>query len=203
MENLVTIKQMLDRNRIYISASERAYLWDTEFESNKPPKQVNAFLSDLEEYNLSKKESRYYFGHFLFEEKGDRTYALIDGKQRLTTTVIFLSALFARVKQIRPLYESEREAYEDTIKRNKIYRFETVDCDNQFFKDYVVDQVIKDKTGIETESAKRIANAFDYFTEKLLAKDESYLLKMLEMVLITDCTTYTVAKESNLSSKIL
>ena len=39
-------------------------------------------------------------------------------------------------KQITP-NEIEIEIYEDIIKRNSTYRFETVDYDKQLFRDYV------------------------------------------------------------------
>ena len=65
MEASTTIKQMLAGNRIFVPAYQRAYSWDTEFESSKAQKQVNTFLSDLEDYNRSSTKSKYYFGHFL------------------------------------------------------------------------------------------------------------------------------------------
>jgi len=196
MEASTSIKQMLAGNRISVPTYQRAYSWDTEFESSKTPKQVNTFLSDLEDYNRSTTKSKYYFGHFLFEEKEANKFGVIDGQQRLTTIVIFLSALFSRIKQIRQLNESETETFEDIIKRNSTYRFATVDYDNQLFKDYVIDQIKKDKNGLETESAKRIVNAYDFFTQKLSIIDESYLLKMLETVQSASCTTHPVTDES-------
>lgn len=196
MEASTSIKQMLAGNRIFVPTYQRAYSWDTEFESSKSPKQVNTFLSDLEDYNRSTTKSKYYFGHFLFEEKEASKFGVIDGQQRLTTIVIFLSALFARLKQIRQLNETEQETFEDIIRRNSTYRFATVDYDNQFFKDYVIEQSKKDKNGLETESAKRIVNAYDFFTQKLSNKDEAYLLKMLETVQSASCTTHPVTDES-------
>ena len=165
MEASTSIKQMLAGNRIFVPTYQRAYSWDTEFENNKPPKQVNTFLSDLEDYNRSTTNSKYYFGHFLFEEQADSKFGVIDGQQRLTTIVIFLSALFTRIKQIRLLHEAELETFEDIIKRNSTYRFATVDYDNQLFKDFVIEQTKKDKSGLETESAKRIVRAFEFFTQ--------------------------------------
>jgi hypothetical protein len=196
MEASTSIKQMLAGNRIFVPTYQRAYSWDTEFESIKTPKQVNTFLSDLENYNRSTTKSKYYFGHFLFEEKEVNKFGVIDGQQRLTTIVVFLSALFARIKQIRPLNETEQETFEDIIKRNSTYRFATVDYDNQLFKDFVIDQTKKDKHGLETESAKRIVNAFDFFIQRLSSKDETYLLKMLETVQSASCTTHPVTDES-------
>ena len=196
MEASTTIKRMLAGNKIFVPTYQRAYSWDTEFESSKTPKQINTFLSDLEDYNRSTTKSKYYFGHFLFEEKETNKFGVIDGQQRLTTIVIFLSALFTRIEQIRPLSESEQEIFEDIIKRNSTYRFATVDYDNQLFKDFVIDQTKKDKNGLETESAKRIVNAFVFFTQRLSNKDEAYLLKMLETVQGASCTTHPVTDES-------
>lgn len=187
---------MLAGNRIFVPTYQRAYSWDTELEKSNSPKQVNTFLSDLEDYNKSSTKSRYYFGHFLFEEKNEKQFGIIDGQQRMTTIVIFLSALFNRLKQIRPLKETEQETFEDIIKRNSTYRFETVDYDKQLFKDYVIDQIKKDKKGLETESAKRIVTAFDFFSSQLDDKDETYLLKMLDTVQSASCTTHPVKDES-------
>jgi hypothetical protein len=196
MEASTTIKQMIAGNKIFVPAYQRAYSWDTEFENSKAPKQVNTFLSDLEDYNRSSTKSKYYFGHFLFEEKLENMFGVIDGQQRLTTIVIFLWALFTRLKAIRQLSESEDESFEDIIKRKSTYRFATVDYDNQLFKDYVIDQIKKDKNGLETESAKRIVNAFDFFYQKFSDKNEEYLLKMLKTVQGSSCTTHPVTDES-------
>lgn len=196
MEASTTIKQMLAGNTIFVPAYQRAYSWDTEFESGKAPKQVNTFLSDLEDYKRSSTKSKYYFGHFLFEEISENKFGVIDGQQRLTTIVIFLSALFVHLKAIRQLSETEHESFEDIIKRNSTYRFATVYYDNELFKDYVINQTKKDKNGLETESAKRMVNALDYFFQKLADKDEEYLLRMLEAVQGSSCTTHPVTDEA-------
>jgi len=196
MEASTTIQQMLAGNKIFVPSYQRAYSWDTEFDNSKTPKQTNVFLSDLEDYNRSSTTSSYYFGHFLFEEKDKTTFGVVDGQQRLTTIVIFLSALFKKLESIRPLTENEEVAKEDMILRKSAHRFETVDYDKQLFKDYVVNQSKKDKNGLDTESAKRIVNAFDFFNAYFSDKDETYLLKMLETVQNASCTTHPVKDES-------
>jgi len=196
MKPSTTIKQMLAGNRIFVPAYHRAYSWDTELESSRAPKQVNTFLSDLEDYNRSSTKSKYYFGHFLFEEKSENEFGVIDGQQRLTTISIFLSALFNRLRAIRQLKESEYLSFEDMIKRKSIYRFETVDYDNLLFKDYVINQQKKDHNGLETESAKRIVKAFDFFSQKLADKNGLFLEKMLETVQGSSCSTHSVTDES-------
>ena len=152
--------------------------------------QVDTFWNDLEEFYGSSAE--YYFGHFLFEKRSDAEFAVVDGQQRITTIVIFLSALFKRLQEIRALSEKEQETFEDIIKRNSTYRFETVSYDNSVFKNYVIDQEKKDREGIETSSAWRIADAFDFFNKKLKEKSADWLERMLDIVQNSACTTHTV-----------
>jgi uncharacterized protein with ParB-like and HNH nuclease domain len=77
MEASTTIKQMLAGNRIFVPSYQRAYSWETELEKANSPKQTNVFLSDLEDYNKSSTKSRYYFGHFLFEDKEDKKFGKV------------------------------------------------------------------------------------------------------------------------------
>ncbi|GHT21947.1 hypothetical protein AGMMS4957_11530 [Bacteroidia bacterium] len=189
MEASTTIRKMLAGNRLFVPAYQRAYSWETD-------KQVSVFLSDLEDYIKSQTKSPYYFGHFLFEEKTDDRFGVIDGQQRLTTIVIFLSALFRCLKSLRPLSENEHEIFEDIIKRGSTYHFETVDYDKQIFKDYVIDQSKGSGGDLETESAKRIVAAFDFFTHQLAKKEENYLLNLLNAVQNSSCTTHPVKNES-------
>jgi hypothetical protein len=196
MEASTTIKKMISGNKIYVPSYQRAYSWEIETETSKTNKQINQFYSDLEDYVTSDAKTPYYFGHFLFEEKGNGLYGVIDGQQRLTTIVIFLSALFKQLKSVRNLTESEIETFEDIIKRNSTYRFSTVDYDNQLFIDYVINQVKKDKNGIETESAHRIIKAFDFFNKKLAKISEKFLERLLAAVQNASCTTHPVKDEA-------
>jgi len=143
METLTTIRNVLAGNKIFVPAYQRAYSWDTETDRSKPIKQVNEFIADLEDYRRSSARTPYYFGHFLFEKHEQSRFGVIDGQQRLTSIVIFLAALFTRLKVLRPLTEYEQELYEDMIKRNSTYHFTTVDYDHQLFRDYVIDQTKK------------------------------------------------------------
>jgi hypothetical protein len=196
MEASTTVNKMLAGNKIFVPSYQRAYSWETPSERKNQKTQTDVFLSDLIDYNKSTAETPYYFGHFLYEEKSNYHFGVIDGQQRLTTIVIFLSALFTRLKTIRELTEDEEVLYENIIKRKSNYIFSTVDYDNQLFKDYVVDQSKKNKNGLETESARRIVKAFDFFSKNFEDKDESYLTKMLKIVSEATCTTHPVKNES-------
>lgn len=201
MEASTNIRDMLAGNQISVPAYQRAYSWDTEFDLSKKPKQVNQFLLDLEEYRRSSATSPYYFGHFLFEEKEERQYDIVDGQQRLTTIIIFISALFKQLSELNELSDDLQDLYEDLVKRRKQYRFQTVDYDRLVFKDYIIDKVsVIDKelpNSIDTESKRRFLLAFkffeEYFNTKCTGKD---LIELLHIVVNASCTTHSVKDES-------
>ncbi|MBE9183849.1 DUF262 domain-containing protein [Microcoleus sp. LEGE 07076] len=195
MEASTTIRKMMAGNKIVVPTYQRAYSWDTPFPKSDRNTQTNVFLEDLEEYSKSNASTPYYFGHFLFEER-NKEFNVIDGQQRLTTIVIFLSSLFAKMKDIRNLTDSEEICYEDMVKRRDVIRFSTVDYDNQLFIDYVIERTKVDHNGLDTESSRRIVRAFDFFNERLASKDEEYLTKMLSIISEAACSTHPVQSES-------
>lgn len=195
MEASTTIREMMAGNKIVVPSYQRAYSWDTPVEKTDRNTQTDVFLSDLEEYRKSNAKSPYYFGHFLFEER-NQEFNVIDGQQRLTTIVIFLSALFAKLKTIRNLSEQEEVCYEDMVKRRSAIRFSTVDYDNRLFIDYVIEQTKSDHNSLDTESARRIVRAFDFFKGQLSSKSEDYLTRMLSIISESACTTHLVQNES-------
>ena len=201
METLTNISTMLSGKSIAVPNYQRAYSWETDLKGNTL-KEVNTFLSDLQDYINSHTSTPYYFGHFLFEERSASQYAIIDGQQRLTTTVIFISALYkclkeiGNIKSIRDLDDDLYVAYCSTIKQGTSYRFSTVEYDNQMFRDYVIDQTINNGNDIDTVSKKRIANAFDFFCDKLKNKTEKELLLLLNAIIHASCTTHVVKDES-------
>ncbi len=195
MEASTTIRKMIAGNEIKVPSYQRAYSWDTPIEKLDRKTQTDVFLADLEEYSRSNAESSFYFGHFLFEGK-DQKFNVIDGQQRLTTIVIFLSALFSKLKTIRALSEEEEVCYEDMVKRRSSIRFSTVDYDNQIFIDYVINQTRSGHNGLDTESSRRIVRAFDFFKKQLSKKPEGYLIKILSIISEATCTTHPVQNES-------
>lgn len=174
---------------------QRAYSWDTDPKGCN--KQVNMFLADLEDYLRSgNKKTPYYFGHFLFEELGEGEFAVIDGQQRLTTIIIFVSAALERIKSQRELNEAELILGEDLIKRRSNYRFSTVDYDNQLFRDYVIDRVKKDHNGVETTSGHRIMAAYDFFASTLSTMDIEHVEQLIWAAVNASCTTHVVTSEA-------
>jgi hypothetical protein len=196
MDTSTNVKGMLYGNKIRVPNYQRAYSWDTPSSNFNGKTHTDVFLEDLENHINSGVATSYYFGHFLFEEKSNGNFDVIDGQQRLTTIIIFLSALFTRIKSIHNFTDDEEGFYENMLHRGANYAFSTVDYDDQFFKDYVINQTSKSKNKLETESAKRIANAFDYFVKKLSQKENDYLDKVLQTIIWASCTTHLVKHES-------
>lgn len=194
METKTTIQQMMAENVIRVPDYQRAYSWDTPSTGSSRATHTDTFISDLEDYSNSHSSSGYYFGHFLFEKKDDG-FAVVDGQQRLTTIVIFLSALFSCLKKVRALNQEEEKCFEDIIKKNSTVRLSTVRYDNQFFRDYVVDQSKQTGQG-DTASARRIAGAFDYFKKHLSEQKEDYLVRMLKAISNASCTTHQVENDT-------
>jgi uncharacterized protein with ParB-like and HNH nuclease domain len=82
MQPSTTIKRMIiEGNEIIVPTYQRAYSWETpkKNSSSKRATHTDVFLSDLEEYSSSNTKSSYYFGHFMYEEKDDSLFYIIDG----------------------------------------------------------------------------------------------------------------------------
>lgn len=198
MKPYTTINQMIAQKVIKVPSYQRSYSWETPSKKSKRKTHTDVFIDDLENYRESSSATSYYFGHFLFEqhENDNGLFYVIDGQQRLTTIIIFLSALFARLKSLRALRDDEEDIYEDIIKRRNKVHFLTVYYDNQFFLDYVIKREDKNRNGLQTVSQERIADAYDYFEEKLADKTDEFLTRMLEIVSRAACTTHVVKNQA-------
>jgi uncharacterized protein with ParB-like and HNH nuclease domain len=140
---------------IRIPAYQRAYSWEK--------KHCTQFLEDL----LEQKDKRYYLGQFLFEKDENRLF-IIDGQQRLTTTILFLSAI-AKIKLLRnENVESIREIYLTDV-------FRTIEDDQIIFKKISQKHLVSAIDDTETISQKRIIEAFNFFEFELTKLDSESL----------------------------
>lgn len=193
MESSTKIHQMMGQCEIFVPVYQRAYSWDVSTDND--PKQVNQFLKDLQEF-LDSGSKQYYLGHFLYEEitEGDNKYAIVDGQQRMTTIVIFVSALVRCLEKKRKLEDQEKRFYEDIVLRgSSMYHFSTVEYDNRFFRDFVIEG--KETGSQETVSQRRIAGAYSYFADKFLKMDADSLSRLLNAVCNAQCSTHVVKNE--------
>jgi len=117
------------QKRYIIPVYQRAYSWERE--------QWKALIDDIKEQIAG--ENNYFLGNLLLEViKKDIEYEVIDGQQRLTTIVIFLSALIdvIETRNIDGFDISEkRKIYQ---KNNSNIKIRPVDYDRPFFDAFIV-----------------------------------------------------------------
>lgn len=202
MDNSISsIQDMMIRRKISVPSYQRAYSWDTEREDVKLTslKQVNKFLSDIEDYlysgnSLEEGKVSYYFGHFLFEKVAEKEFAIIDGQQRLTTIVIFACSVLKVLKEKFNI-DTEQEDFLATVKEcieHRGYRFHTVEYDDDLFKDYIIDNKSVNTNNLEIKSQKRMVDAYEFFNNYLAGKDEEYLRNGIKIVMNARCTAHVV-----------
>jgi uncharacterized protein with ParB-like and HNH nuclease domain len=150
------IKSLFESSEsIRIPAYQRAYSWES--------KQCSQFLEDL----LEQKSKRYYLGQFLFEKDGE-TLFIIDGQQRLTTTILFLSAI-AKIQEKNGInIDGIKQTYLTDI-------FRTIEDDQIIFKKVSQKHLVSAIDDTETISQKRIIEAFNFFETELTKLDSSSL----------------------------
>lgn len=192
MESL-TIQKLFDaKNRQFeIPAYQRSYSWGK--------KQVEQFVEDLKNATSS-----YYLGHFLFEKSSDATLLIIDGQQRLTTCVIFFSSLKNELNARREKGEKINIDLDDITDyyirdiRKKTQKFKTVEYDNNFFVDEIIDCVYgKDNTQIlSTNSQKNIREAKRIFDKVFSETSTSVLVHWYDLVQNAAITQFVVSNKA-------
>ena len=168
---------------------QRAYSWEE--------KEIEQFLLDIKEY-IDKKGINYYIGHFLFEKKDNEKIGyIIDGQQRLTTIIIFLSSVFEKIKKLNngELSAEELNIYKSIIENNGEIKFSTVDYDNKLFKERVIG-IEKGIIKPETQSQSRILEAAKYFKKKLEKETIENLINMVKIITNASCTLNEVLNQS-------
>lgn len=159
LKNPKNIRQLFEKlEEIRIPAYQRAYSWEQ--------KNCEQFFEDLMEQN----GKSYYLGQLLFEKDGSKFF-IIDGQQRLTTTLLFLSAL-NKVKSARG---EETASIKDTYLTDV---FRTIEDDQVIFKKVTQKHLISKIDNTETLSQKRIVDAFVLFETKLDDLDNDRLSQL-------------------------
>lgn len=175
------------KNHFAVPTYQRAYSWEV---GNDKDKHIPQFLKDLQEH--PKSIEQYHFGHFLFEQdKIDKNkYWIIDGQQRMTTAIIFLSCIYNQIKDIEQLKNESNNLFNEYLKNTDgIQKFETVEYDNNFFINLIIENR-KDK--IDTKSRRRIKEALDYLNDKIRTAPLEDVLYWKDLIENAKITTDTV-----------
>ena len=177
-ETFKTVKKLLENKKtIKIPDYQRSYSWDEE--------QIRQFLYDIEEY--AEKESHYYVGHFLFEERNGNFY-IIDGQQRLTTIVLLIFSIYNMLDDNEDL---------KNIHNFISKKFSTVSYDNKFFKGIIKGEIKLNRKSksFETLSQKRIYNACKIFNNALKKQDKNYISNIFNIIMEASCTEHIINKQ--------
>lgn len=173
--DLTILSLFSQKCNIRIPAYQRAYSWEN--------KQCKQFLDDL----LEKNGKRYYLGQLLFEKDGD-TLFIIDGQQRLTTTILFFAAVVKVLSQLQVNINRIKEIYLTD-------KFKTVDDDQVLFRKCTQKQLVSNIDDTETISQKRIINAYKYFEEELGKIELSKLNLLIQSLESATISTFFITNK--------
>ncbi len=185
MENTIHTLQNIFKISIFsIPQYQRAYAWEKD-------KQLPTYLDDLRQQAFAtdrNQDKSYFLGTLLLHQvdplNNDKNIHVVDGQQRLTTSVIFIAAALN-------FLEKNKEKIDDpTIKLKSLYRnfifdddeevhkFNTIQEDNAFFRSAIL-QTTKGNTTEASPSSKRLKEAYDFFSNEVKPEEWIKLLKVL------------------------
>jgi len=155
-EGKLKFRDIFDGDKILeIPEYQRAYTWEE--------KQLVDFLNDLKNQQSDKP---YFFGAFLFHEAGEEDgftkINIVDGQQRITTSIIFIKAILDLLKSKG---QEKKKIYRRYIKDDEIFKLSTSNNDNPFFHTYIMSD--NRPTDFDTKSQIRLFNAKRFFQNKL------------------------------------
>ncbi len=202
MDNQTTIGRLFGEDMItfVIPSYQRAYSWKVGRDGKIG--QVDMYLNDIKD---QPRDSEYFLGHYLFEKTPKNRYEVIDGQQRLTTTVIFMSCI---VKELRERNIGTFEYNNTTYATEQIYerylqprygsqKFETVPEDTSAFNNLVIKcGSANDKKDTGRMSEQRIREAANYFLENMKERTNETLYRWFSIIDNAIITTFLLSGDS-------
>lgn len=164
---------------------QRAYAWGD--------KQLKDFFEDFN----TKYADNYYYGtvllHELKEKKKDRYeyFDIVDGQQRLTTLIIFVSCIIKRMEELGyPVEECDdlRRKFICTINGNYILKIQSED--NDFFYTYILGD--SKEPQIHNPSQAKLLNAKNKFNNLLRECKKDQLDSFIEKICKTNLLVYLI-----------
>jgi len=201
MDNTTTIGNLFEqRVNFSIPSYQRAYSWKVGKDGRAG--QVDTFLSDVID---QPDDASYFLGHYLFETGASKNqYEIIDGQQRLTTIVIFMSCLVGELRKrgIESFTYCDEDCateqiYERYLKpRYDAQKLDTVPKDSNYFRHLVIECSDNDKVETGRRSERRIREAVGFFREKMADQENETLYKWFYVIDNATITTFTLDEES-------
>lgn len=158
---------------------QRTYSWKR--------KHIQRLWDDIEE-TRNNPDSNHFFGSFVTLPipslaSGVSKYTIIDGQQRLVTTLLFLAAIRDRIMGLQPDYDKKEEIYELYLinkyhPRDK-YKVVPTQSDLDTFTR------IMEGNDTETDNTDRILDSYNFFKDKLSTiSDLDLLLNLKDTILL-------------------
>ena len=168
MENSTdTLEAQFKLKSFNIPQYQRAYSWEID-------PHLEAFVGDLRQQAEARKtnpEKDYFLGTLLLHATNAGKVDVVDGQQRLTTSVVFISAALHAHEERNVL--SSGLVNPALLRHNFIYdslgevqKFQTIEEDNSFFRTKILRLSNSDVTE-ESPSSKRLKEAYNYFQSEI------------------------------------
>ena len=192
-----TLKELFDEPmaQFIIPEYQRAYEWDTKEERKR--NQVKEFWEDLNEFLKSQVE--FPLGNIIVLRNGYK-YTIIDGQQRITTSIILLKSIAERLKKDKNLKLANKitERYLIFTDNNySVIKFKPQQYDENFWIDYIVNDKEREP---ETPSQKRIKDAKEFFDKELEKLTLEQVLRIMEKLENAQLVVIELQEEKNASS---
>jgi len=189
-----TIKTIFDGTRIFnIPIYQRAYSWEAD--------NLKDFLTDL---TNQYKERKYFLGSFLFHVNGTRDeftiVDVVDGQQRLTTFIIFMSELLKELISGNSTLVSQR-TQRIFIKDEDIFKLDLSNEDSSFLHNYILSDYPSENIYTKTPSQTLLRQAKIFFSKELSKLDLNTLEKLYQISTDSEVLLYVV-EEINTATQI-
>jgi hypothetical protein len=204
-KGLQSLNELLVGDRAFqIPPYQRQYSWDRH--------QLDDLWEDVYYLDPGKK---HFFGTILLKDTEARKQSgihsfrvseIIDGQQRITTVLIFLREIIAKLKTLvgpELTIEEISKLESDYLKYKDIYKLTLLGDDAEFFESNIVDGVGSPQD-LATPSRKRLLYARDYFRAKLQPQErngsdsfKAFLLALKEKLGALEIIKYVVERDED------
>ena len=179
MENgIKTLNELFKVSSFTIPQYQRAYSWEEV--------QLEQFVEDLRQQVIviqKSPEKSYFLGSLLLHKKDEGVVHIVDGQQRLTTSVIFIAAALSKcsddvfeAKELKRALLRRSFVHDDDAETQK---FKTIAEDNPFFRTQILGLNEAFGSTQDSPSARKIKKAFDFFLSDIGDSEWASLLKIL------------------------
>ena len=196
MDSIIIKTLFCSKERFVIPEHQRAYSW------SKP--QREQLIQDLRDA-----KNNYYLGYYIFEKREGfpDTYFIIDGQQRMTTIVIFMSCMIHAL-----MNRHDSDVNVNALRRQFLYdtsdaqKFHTVSYDDDFFRVEIVNRdnriegeeyQFNDEKLFDSSSKRHIRHCREYFDAVIAETSTEELKRCLELVCQLKATFFEVERKED------